>query len=77
MKDKDHATEVKALRKAAGLKQREAAALVGVSVRTWQSWEDDGPSGRGAPANVIELFKIKVALAPETRNARNLWRLYT
>ena len=51
--------EVKSLRQAAGLTQKQAAALVGVSMRTWQSWEDDGPNGRTAPDMAIELFRLK------------------
>jgi DNA-binding transcriptional regulator YiaG len=53
--------QIKRLRKRAGLTQREAAVLVHVGLRTWQTWEseNDCNSSRQMPEAHIELFCIK------------------
>jgi DNA-binding transcriptional regulator YiaG len=51
--------EIKTARKAAGLSQTAAAALVHSGLRTWQQWEEG--SRRMSPAH-WELFKIKVVI---------------
>ena len=51
-------TEVKDARIRAGLTQSQAAALVGVSLRSWQYWEDGGRKMQGSK---WELFQIKAA----------------
>lgn len=48
--------EVKAARIEAGLKQREAADLVHVTLRAWQTWEE---GSRAISLTAWELFKIK------------------
>lgn len=48
--------EVKEARTRAGLKQREAAELVHVALRAWQSWED---GSRQMSLTAWELFNIK------------------
>lgn len=45
-------------RKAVNMTQEQAAGLLGVSVRTWQEWEQ-GRDGRRYPPQMLELFKIK------------------
>lgn len=54
-------TEIKAARKAANLTQQEAADLLSVSVRTWQSWEarEGLANHRKMPRMAWELFQIK------------------
>jgi DNA-binding transcriptional regulator YiaG len=49
-------TEVKDARHRAGLTQSQAAALVGVSLRSWQYWEE---GGRQMQSSKWELFQIK------------------
>jgi len=51
--------EIKQARLAAGLTQKESAALVYVNVRTWQKWEG---GEREIMRAVFELFKIKTGL---------------
>jgi DNA-binding transcriptional regulator YiaG len=53
--------QVKKLRKMTGLTQSEAATVVHVSLRTWQSWETPKKSenARVMPEAHIELFCIK------------------
>ena len=50
--------KIKAARKAAGLSQSSAAALVHSKLRTWQQWE---AGHRKMHPGLWELFKIKVA----------------
>jgi putative transcriptional regulator len=49
-------TEVRDARIRAGLTQSQAAALVGVSLRSWQYWEE---GGRQMQSSKWELFLIK------------------
>ena len=49
-------TEIREARHRAGLTQSQAAALVGVSLRSWQYWED---GGRKMQSSKWELFLIK------------------
>ena len=51
-------SEILAARKAAGLTQTQAATLVGVTLRAWQSWE---AGQREMPARAGELFQIKTS----------------
>ncbi|MCA8003520.1 helix-turn-helix domain-containing protein [Burkholderia metallica] len=53
--------EIVLVRNAAGLTQREAAALVHTTMRTWRSWE--AGERRMHPA-IWELFHLKVAIFP-------------
>jgi len=48
--------KIRAARKAAGLTQSEAAALVHAKMRTWQDWEG---GRRKMPLAAWELFLIK------------------
>ena len=50
--------EILAARKAAGLTQTRAAAMVGVKLRAWQYWE---AGERTMPTSAWELFNIKTA----------------
>lgn len=50
------AFEISAARAAAGLTQTEAAAVVYVTLRTWQFWEADA---RAMPPGLFELFLLK------------------
>lgn len=54
--------EIIKARNDAGLTQSQSAAMVGVALRTWQSWEDSGPNGRAMPRSAWELFAIKAQL---------------
>ena len=47
---------LKELRVKAGLTQSQGARLANVSLRTWQSWESDKPSGRKCPARVLAML---------------------
>lgn len=49
--------QLKAYRTAMGLTQEEAAAMCGVSLRTWQGYELHG-SDRAIPLPVWELFLV-------------------
>jgi putative transcriptional regulator len=53
--------QIKKLRKLAGVTQSEAAKLVHVSLRTWQSWESpkDLSNSRQIPEGYVELFCLK------------------
>ena len=53
--------QTKKLRKLAGVTQSEAAKLVHVSLRTWQSWESpkDLTNSRQIPEAYVELFCLK------------------
>ena len=53
--------EIRAARKAAGLTQAEAGALVHTTYRTWQQWETEGSLGRKMHPAFWELFQIKVS----------------
>lgn len=55
------ADEVRAARKAAGLSQRAAAELVGVTTRAWQYYESGETTIRPA---TWQLFQTLVASAP-------------
>jgi DNA-binding transcriptional regulator YiaG len=65
--------QVKKIRKRAGLTQSEAARLVHVALRTWQTWETshDLPNGRPIPEGYLELFCIKVGIGypPSVKNS--------
>jgi transcriptional regulator with XRE-family HTH domain len=50
--------ELKQARQSAGLTQSAAAALLGVALRTWQSWEDGGRNGRRMPAFAWRCFVV-------------------
>ncbi len=50
--------EIKEARRSAGLTQREAAALIHCSVRSWEHWESEASSRKMHPA-FLELFTIK------------------
>lgn len=50
--------ELKNARKAVDMTQEQAAELLGVSVRTWQGWEQE-QEGRRFPPQMLELFKLK------------------
>ena len=52
-------TQVITARKAAGLGQAAAAALIGASVRSWQEWEQ---GRRNMPGAKLELFKLKAGV---------------
>lgn len=58
--------EIRAARKAAGLTQTQAGALVGRSMRAWQDWES---GARNMPTGLAELFRRRVE-AGEHINAR-------
>jgi hypothetical protein len=47
---------LKDLRVKAGLTQSQGARIAGVSLRTWQSWETDKPSGRKCPTRVLTML---------------------
>lgn len=49
--------EIRAARKAAGLSQREAAALIHATLRAWEAWEQ---GERPMHPGLWELFRIKV-----------------
>ncbi len=53
--------QIKILRKTLGIKQKEAADLVHVTIRAWQWWES---GERAIPLAVWELFLIKVGFHP-------------
>jgi putative transcriptional regulator len=53
--------QLKSTRKALGYTQKEAAALVHVSLRAWQLWE---AGGRKMPPGIWELCVIKAGLHP-------------
>jgi DNA-binding transcriptional regulator YiaG len=59
--------QIKAARRAAGLTQTQAGALIGVSKRTWVAWECDKnkPSYRNMPYAKWELFLLKIAPTTE------------
>jgi putative transcriptional regulator len=54
-KPKD-AKALAAARESSGLAQAQAADVLGISVRTWQEWEQ---GRRPVPGMALELFKIK------------------
>lgn len=56
--------EVRAAREAAGLTQKQAAALVYASLRNWQQWEqgEGASSARRMHPGLWELFRIKAGL---------------
>lgn len=62
-------TQIKAARKAAGLTQTQAAALIGRPLRTWQNWEGDPAleSSRKMDAALWELFLIKTKASKRPR----------
>lgn len=51
--------QIRKARERAGHTQTQAAAVVHVALRTWQSWEDEGQSRRDMPAGLWELYLIK------------------
>ena len=52
--------EVRAARKAAGLTQAQAAALVYATPRNWQQWEQtEGSNARRMHPGLWELFRLK------------------
>ena len=53
--------EVYRARYDARLTQREAAMLIGVSCRTWESWETSGKGHRNMPACKMVLFRLMTA----------------
>lgn len=55
-------SEVKTARIAAGLTQKQSGELVCTGLRTWQKWEDEGPSGRGMSAAVWLLFSLQLQI---------------
>lgn len=55
---KPSATEIALIRSATGLTQREAAALVYTTMRSWRAWE---AGERKMHPAIWELFRIKVA----------------
>lgn len=58
------ATDIRAARKAAGLTQGQAAALIYSTLRAWQGWEAgaESDSGRRMHPGLWELFNLKVPL---------------
>ena len=50
-------SEIKAIRRAAGLSQSQAALLIGTTARTWQEWEQ---GRRNMPTAKWALFKIMI-----------------
>ena len=53
--------QIREARHRAGLTQSQAAALVGVTDRTWRAWEmeADGVMRRNMPSSTWELFALK------------------
>lgn len=55
-------TEICALRKTTGLNQTQFGELVGAKLRTAQSWEAEGASGRAMEGATWALLRARVAL---------------
>lgn len=57
--------QVKKLRQRAGLTQKEAAEIVRVVLRSWQSWEapTDTSKSRKISENIVELFCLKTGIS--------------
>jgi DNA-binding transcriptional regulator YiaG len=55
--------EIRKTRKQAGLTQKEAGALIGKPLRTWQNWEatENNKNNRKMDSALWELFLIKVS----------------
>lgn len=58
--------QVRAARRAAGLTQTAAAALIGKPLRTWQNWETpaDSLEHRAMDPALFDLFMIRVRGSP-------------
>lgn len=55
--------QIRAVRVKAKLSRKEAAALIGKPVRTWDGWEcaTDRPGHRGMDAALFDYFKSKLS----------------
>lgn len=60
--------EIRAARKAAGMTQKQAADVVGVSWRAWQDWE---LGVRGINPGLWELFLIKTKKIRQSNTIRS------
>lgn len=61
------AEKLREKRIASGLSMAEAARLTGTPYRTWQTWEDDGPSGRRPPGLAFAWLELYAKLhGPES-----------
>lgn len=59
------AADLREARRKAGLSMAEAARLAETPYRTWQCWEDDGPSGRRPPGIAFAWLGLYQQLHPE------------
>jgi DNA-binding transcriptional regulator YiaG len=55
--------DIRKVRKEAGLTQKEAGALIGKTLRTWQNWEtkEGNKNNRKMDGALWELFLIKLS----------------
>jgi DNA-binding transcriptional regulator YiaG len=54
--------DLPAFRAAHGLTQRQAAAALGVPLRTWQGWERGKPCENGALRVLLEMLAVEPGL---------------
>lgn len=54
--------ELREARQKTGLSMAEAARMTGTPYRTWQTWEDDGPSGRRPPGLAFAWLELYAQL---------------
>jgi DNA-binding transcriptional regulator YiaG len=50
--------DLRELRQRVGLSMAEASRLTGTPYRTWQCWEDEGPSGRRPPGLAFAWLEL-------------------